>query len=189
MKIQINIDDFSQTEQDTLFQLVGHRYTISQSGKEKSEELEKRLRDAIKEGRPNTTDYDFCHGKNYFFEHDKVELKQFDATGASPKLQQVKPALYNKILVCAEFPDRAEWWLLNTDVISKKAGKEHKEDGKLTLTRQHKGNECEGQITFTKQFKTSAIKICETNFIDYKNETLGLGNDEILHILNFVKNH
>lgn len=189
MKIQINTNDFSQTEIDNILEIVGNRYTPSLSGKEKSEKLEKRLRYSINEDRPNTTNYDFCSGPKFFFTKHRIELKQFDAMGTAPKLQQVKPKLYDKILVCAEFPNRAEWWVLNTEDISPKAGKEHKQSGKLSLNRQHSGNEFEGQISFTKQFKEKATKICETNFLNYKREDLGITNEEILKILNFVKNH
>ena len=132
---------------------------------------------------------DLCHGDGYYFDSDKIELKQFDAEGSSPKLQQVKPALYNKILVAAEFPETTEWWIVKSDQISRRAGKEHKENGKLTLQRQHKGNEYEGQITFTEQFKKAATKVCETGPVDYTKEDLGLTNEEILQILEFTKNY
>lgn len=189
MKIKIDTEILNQEQLQQLFEILGNNYTLSLSGKEKSELLEARMRKCIGEPRPDTTDYDFCTGENYFFKTDKLELKQFDALGTSPKLQQVKPALYNKILVCAEFPSKAEWWVIKSDKISAKAGKEFKENDKLTLQRQHKGNEHEGQITFTDQFKEKAQFICETGPVVYTLSDLGLTDEEILTILNYTKNY
>lgn len=189
MKITIDTDRFSIEQVQEIFEIIGENYTMSLSGKEKSELLEARMRKVISEPRPTTTDYDFCFGEQFFFKNDKVELKQFDAMGSSPKLQQVKPALYNKILVAAEFPNHTEWWLLKSEKISSKAGKEHKEQGKLTLQRQHKGNELEGQITFNHQFKKQAVKILETGPVKYTQEDLNLTDKEIMDVLNFVNNH
>lgn len=189
MKITINTEQFSEEQLNQLFRLLGPNYAPSLSGKEKSELLEARMRLCLGEPRPDTTDYDFCNGEGFFFDEDKVELKQFDALGSSPKLQQVKPALYNKILVAAEFPDFTDWWVIKSDKISSVAGKENKEEGKLTLQRQHKGNELEGQITFTEQFKKAATNILSTGPINYNSETLGLSDEHILEILTFVKNY
>jgi hypothetical protein len=189
MKITINTEQFNEEQIRQLFNILGENYSMSLSGKEKSELLEARMRFTLAEPRPETTDYDFRTGEDYFFTTDKVELKQFDALGSSPKLQQVKPALYNKILVAAEFPDFTEWWVIKSDKISQVAGKENKEDGKLTLQRQHKGNELEGQITFTQQFKNSATYILSSGPIDYTQTDLGLTDETILQILTYVKNH
>ena len=189
MKITIDTEQFTEEQVRQLFNIIGENYNMSLSGKEKSELLEARIRFTLGEPRPETTDYDFRTGEEYFFTTDKVELKQFDALGSSPKLQQVKPALYNKILVAAEFPEFTEWWVIKTDKISQVAGKENKEDGKLTLQRQHKGNELEGQITFTQQFKSMATYLLSTGPIDYTQSNLGLTDEYILEILNHVKNH
>lgn len=189
MKITIDTDRLTEEQRLRLFEIIGEEFNLSLSGKEKSELLENRMRFSLGEPRPDTTDYDFCYGESYFFDNDKVELKQFDALGSSPKLQQVKPALYNKILVAAEFPETTEWWVITSDKISAVAGKEHKEEGKLTLQRQHKGNELEGQITFTQQFKDSATFIQSTGPVNYTLDNLGLTDDEIIEILTFVKNH
>lgn len=189
MKITVNTEQFTEEQVRQLFTILGENYTMSLSGKEKSELLEARMRFVLGEPRPETTDYDFRTGEDYFFSTDRVELKQFDAMGSSPKLQQVKPALYNKILVAAEFPDFTEWWVINSNKISSVAGKENKEEGKLTLQRQHKGNELEGQITFTSQFKNQATHILNTGPINYTLSNLGLSDEHILEILTFVKNY
>jgi HKD family nuclease len=189
MKITIDTQKISPDKVKEIFRILGDNYTMSLSGKEKSELLEARVRITLGEPRPNTTDYDFCQGNGYFFEKDKIELKQFDALGSSPKLQQVKPALYNKILVAAEYPNNTEWWVISSNKISSVAGKENREEGKLTLQRQHKGNLLEGQVTFTKQFKNEATKITTTGPVNYTKKDLGLTDEEIFEILNFVKNH
>ena len=189
MKIQIDTNTLTEEQKVQLFQLLGNNFKMSLSGKEKSELLEARMRLTLHESRPETTDYDFRSGEGFFFNDDKVELKQFDALGSSPKLQQVKPALYNKILVAAEFPDYTDWWVITCDKISSVAGKENREEGKLTLQRQHKGNELEGQITFTDQFKNAATNILSTGPINYSSEDLGLSDEHIREILNFVKNY
>ena len=189
MKISIDTKNLTKEQCIALFSLIGEDYTLNLSGKEKSERLEARLRKVLSETKPNTTDYDFCQGPNYFFENDKVELKQFYVSGTQPKLQQVKPHLYDKILVAAEYDDKTEWWVIKTNKISAKAGKEHKEDGKLTLTRHHKGNELEGQISFKNLFKKSATFITVTSFVDYRDTNLGLSDEVLMSILETTKNH
>jgi hypothetical protein len=188
-KIVIDKKNFSKDVWNKLIGLIEDKYVSFQTGKSKSDLLEQRMRSAINESKPETTDYDFPHGEKHFFVNDKVELKQFDTTGSSPKLQQVKPRLYNKILVAAEFPEKTEWWVITTDKISSVAGKENKELGKLTLQKQHKGNELEGQITFTQQFKKMATKISETGPLNYSKKNLGVSDEEILQILEKVKKH
>jgi hypothetical protein len=188
-KITINLNNFDSETQDQIRRLIGENYLISLTGKEKSERTEARMRKVIGESRPNTTDYDFKFGEDNFFKTDRVELKQFDAEGTQPKLQQVKPDLYDKIIVIAEFENKTLWYLLHTSKISRIAGKENKEVGKLTLTRQHKGNEKEGQISYNKIFIKAAIFIKETSKIDYKKNDLGISDEDILEILEFTKNH
>lgn len=187
--IIIQLDKLSDEKRNKILEILGDDYSLNLSGKDKSEMLEARLRRVINETKPNTTNYDFCYGQNFFFSDCRLELKQFSMFGKSPKLQQVKPELYDKILVCAEYENYAEWWVLRTSLISSKAGKENKETGKLTLTRQHKGNEYEGQIMFNGKFQKVATKICQTGVINYKNNDLGLNDEETLYILNFVKNY
>lgn len=189
MKVVIDSENFTKEEFEMIFQIVGQKYALSLSGKERSEMLENRLRSVIGEKKPDTTDYDFCSGEGYFFGNKKVELKQFDALGSSPKLQQVKPSLYDTILVVAEYPSKSEWWVIKSDKISTKSGKENKEEDKLTLQRQHKDSEFEGQVSFKEPFKKSATKIYETSNIDYTQETLNLSDEEILNILTLTKNH
>jgi len=189
MRIVIDTDRLSEEITKQIFTLIGKNFELSLSGKEKSELLEDRLRKTINEKRPKTTDYDFETGQDYFFTDDKVELKQFNALGSSPKLQQVKPHLYDKILVAAEFENKTEWWLLLTKNISSNAGKENKENGKLVLQRQHKGNLLEGQITFTKEFKKQSTLLTTTGPINYKETDLGLNDYELKNILILTKNH
>ncbi len=189
MKITIDLDTFTPELRERLTSIVGENYHLSLSGKDKSERLESRLRKVISEPRPDTTDYDFCHGVEHYFEKDRVELKQFAVLGKSPKLQQVKPHLYDKILVAAESDDKTDWWILETKYVSPKAGKENKENGKLALARQHKGNEFEGQISYNETFKKYAKFILTTGPVDYKKENLGLEDDILSQILLFVKNH
>jgi hypothetical protein len=93
------------------------------------------------------------------------------------------------VQVAAEFPEKTEWWVITTDKISSVAGKENKELGKLTLQKQHKGNELEGQITFTQQFKKMATQISETGPLNYSKKNLGVSDEEILQILEKVKKH
>ena len=189
MKIVIDTENFTKEQSEMLFQIIGKQYALSLSGKERSEMLENRLRSVIGETKPDTTDYDFCSGDDYFFGNLKIELKQFDALGSSPKLQQVKPTLYDNILVVAEYPNKSEWWVIKSDKISSKSGKENKEEDKLTLQRQHKDSEFEGQVSFTGPFKKSATKIYESTPIDYTEETLNLSDQDILTILTLTKNH
>jgi len=189
MKIVIDTKNFTDEEVKIINQIIGKKFELSLSGKERSEMLENRLRSVINEKKPDTTDYDFCSGKSYFFGDKKVELKQFDALGSSPKLQQVKPALYDTILVVAEYTSKSEWWVIKSDKISTRSGKENKEENKLTLQRQHKDSEFEGQVSFAEPFKKSATKIYETNNIDYTKETLNLSDKDILNILTLTKNH
>ena len=188
-KIAINLEHFTEERRNQILQLIGEDYTLSLSGKEKSEKTEARMREVIGESRPASTDYDFQTGEGYFFDTEKVELKQFDAEGKQPKLQQVKPELYDKIIVAAEFSDRTLWYVLSTDEISRLAGKRNKEVGKLALNSQHKGNAKEGQISYNKQFLRKALFITQTPKIDYKQNNLGLSDEEILEILTFTKYH
>jgi hypothetical protein len=189
MKIELNQKDYSPKEWSQIMSLVGLNYKLSLSGKERSEITESRLRSVINEKKPNTTEHDFKIGPLAFFSNERVELKQFTVSGKSPKLQQVKPHLYEKILVAAEFNTKTEWYVLNTSQISKKSGRENKENNKLTLTRQHKGNEREGQISFNSTFKKFATLITTTKPINYTQEDLGLDNEILFQILNQVKNH
>jgi hypothetical protein len=188
-KITIDLEKFTQEKRNQILALLDDDYTLSLTGKEKSEKTEIRMRRVLQESRPDTTDYDFRSGQGYFFANEKVELKQFDAEGKQPKLQQVKPELYDKIIVIAEYQDKALWYLLHTDKISKLAGKNHKEPGKLALNSQHKGNAKEGQISFNKTFLKNAIYITQTSKIDYRKDDLGITDDKILEILEFTKNH
>lgn len=189
IKIILNLSDFSEDVITQIKKLIGDKYTLSLTGKEKSELTEKRMRKVINENRPKNTDYDFNCGEGYFFEKDRVELKQFYVKGSSPKIQQVKPELYDKIIVCAEDDDETTWYLLYTNKISKLAGKKNKEGNKLTLCSQHKGNLKEGQISYNSQFKKESIYITTTKKLDYKKEDLGLSDKTILEILEFTKNH
>ena len=188
-KISINLDLFTEEKRNQILEIIGDNYSLSLTGKEKSELTEARMRRVIGEPKPDTTDYDFPSGEGFFFDTDKIELKQFDAEGKQPKLQQVKPELYNKIIVIAEFHDKALWYLLSTDKISKLAGKENKEPNKLPLNSQHKGNLKEGQISYNKPFKKAATFITETSKLDYRQDDLGITDEEILQILEFTKNH
>lgn len=188
-KITINLENFTEEKRNQILALLGDNYALSLTGKEKSEKTEARMRAVIGETRPGTTDYDFQFGEGYFFTNDKVELKQFDALGTQPKLQQVKPDLYDKIIVLAEFQDKALWYLLHTSKISKLAGKENKEPGKLALNSQHKGNLAEGQISYNKTFLKTATYITESPKLDYRREDLGLTDEKIMEILEFTKNH
>ena len=188
-KITINLEHFTEDQKKQILNLLGDNYTPTLTGKEKSEKTEARIRSVILENRPQTTDYDFQCGEKFFFTKDRVELKQFDALGTQPKLQQVKPSLYDKIIVIAEFEDKALWYLLHTNNISKLAGKQNKESGKLPLNSQHKGNSREGQISYNKTFLKMATFITESPKLDYKKESLGLTDEKILEILEFTKNH
>ena len=60
---------------------------------------------------------------------------------------------------------------------------------KLGIYKHYKGNEYEGQITFTEQFKKAATQICVTGPVDYTKDDLGLKDKEILEILTYVKNY
>jgi hypothetical protein len=189
MKIEFDTKDLSEHELYSVMSILGKRFKRALSGKEKSELTESRFRQFLKEDRPKTTDYDFCSGEGYFFESCRVELKQFDVLKKSPKLQQVKPYCYDLIIVGAEYKNKTEWWLLETNKISSSAGKEHQELGKLPLNRQHKGNQKEGQISYSDRFKKTAIKVCDTGPINYSENDLGLSDQEISKILHFTKNH
>jgi hypothetical protein len=188
-KITINLENFTKNDQTKILQLLSDNYTLSLTGKEKSEKTEKRMRDSINEGRPSTTDYDFQSGSNRFFGQQKIELKQFDGEGKQPKIQQVKPELYDKIIVIAEYSDKALWYLLHTSKISKFAGKGNKEKDKMALNVQHKGNLKEGQISYSKTFKKNAIFITETHNLDYRKNNLGITDEKIIEILEFTKKH
>lgn len=189
MKIIVNLDQQTQEKKNLILNILGDDYTLSLTGKEKSEKTEARMRAVIGEPRPKTTDYDFPYGEGHFFTNDKVELKQFDAHGSQPKIQQVKPKLYDKIIVLAEFQDKALWYLLTTDKISKAAGRKNKEDGKLSLNSQHKGNPNEGQISYNKTFMNTATYITDSPKVDYKRDDLGISDEKIMEILEFTKKH
>lgn len=187
--IVVHLHELDEEKKTMVLQLVGENFSLFLTGKEKSEFTERRIRQVLRETRPDTTDYDFRTGDGFYFSQDRVELKQFDANGKQPKIQQVKPELYDKIVVVAEFQDKALWYLLHTDKISKLAGKKNKEDGKLALNSQHKGNTKEGQISYNKSFIKTAIYITETSKIDYRQDNLGISDEQILEILEFTKNH
>jgi hypothetical protein len=68
---------------------------------------------------------------------------------------QVKPKEYEYILYNYLHLDHTDWFLIKTKDISSKPGKENKEEGKMPLSRQHRGHETEGQVCLdinTKKF-------------------------------------
>jgi len=179
-------------------------YTRSTAGKVGSVLLENRLREVISEPAPSTPNYDFCYGKGRFFSNCKVELKQ--ASGNTSLFFQVKPALYDKILMVKEEKLASYWFVMKTSDISSKVGRKNKEKGKLLLSKQHEGNPTEGQIgmdiatrkfmsgesdTILKkgkdQFSDIATFIGKFNPILYDKKDLNIEDADLLSILSFVK--
>ena len=187
-KIVLESKNFTEEVWNNIINLIGGEFVSFQTGKSKSEKLEARMRKSINEPRPKTTDYDFCNGEGYFFVEEKVELKQFTSKNGGGSAQQVKPALYDVMIVVAEFTTKAEWWVIKTEKISKFSGKNNKEKNKLTLQKQHKGNLEEGQISFNKEFKKNAKHILTSGPIIYDQENLGLSDETVMEILNAAKN-
>lgn len=180
--------------------------SLSRAGGETSARTEERFRAVLGESRPSTNDYDFASGENTFFGNIKVELKQ--CSGNNYKFQQVKPHLYDKVLMVREDLDRSTWFVISTSLISSYVKVEGKEPGKMLLSGQHKGNLNEGMllmdnstVNFTKGKTSEIVKNGKDMFsdlatligvyppIDYSKDDLGLTDQEIFGILEFVKNH
>ena len=199
---KLNIPDKELFEQ--LLARNPDSFTRSTAGKIGSVLLEKRLRLVISEPAPSTPNYDFCSGKGYFFDKTKVELKQ--ASGNTTLFFQVKPSLYDKVLMVKEEKLASYWFIIKTSDISSKVGKENKEEGKILLSKQHEGNMTEGQlgmdintINFIKgknselkksgkdRFSDKVTFIGKYNPILYDKSDLNLPDSDVMEILSFVK--
>lgn len=205
--ITIDTEKLNNPDKDLFDQILARNpdcYTRSTAGKVGSVLLENRLRDAISEPSPSTPNYDFCYGKGFFFDKCKVELKQ--ASGNTSLFFQVKPALYDKIIMVKEEKLASFWFVINTSDISSKVGKLNKEKGKILLSKQHEGNLEEGQLGLdvatrnfikgkTKEiiksgkdlFSDKATFIGKYNPILYDKKNLNLEDSDIIDILSFVK--
>jgi hypothetical protein len=206
MKITIDLKTLSSEDKREFFKL---KIPFTLGGAQKAKLTEERLRKTLNEGRPPTTDYDFNSGPGTFFGEQRVELKQL--TLSNDKAQQVKPLLYDKILICLETKESSFWFVVNTSEISPKVSTKdnrYKEKGKLRLNGQHKGNLHEGMIQMdknTKNFilgKTNNITPANNDewsdlvtFIgkypplNYLKDDLGLTDQDILSILVFVRDY
>jgi hypothetical protein len=151
------------------------------SGKERSELTESRIRMGLNISKPNTSEYDFL----YF--NTKLELKQAEAYLKQPKFQQIKPSCYPYIICMLNHKTKSEWYLLETNKISKKAGKKNVESGKLPLNAQHRYNLTEGQINPNKAFKQMATFLGEYEPLFYYKSDLNLSDESILDIFNKIK--
>jgi hypothetical protein len=151
------------------------------SGKERSELTEKRIMDVLKIEKPKTSEYDFLYLDTMF------ELKQAEAYLNQPKFQQIKPNCYPFIICMLNHKDKSEWYLLETAKISKKAGKENAEVGKLPLNSQHRYNLAEGQISPNKLFKKYSIFLGEYEPLFYYKSDLNLSDNSILSIFDKIK--
>jgi hypothetical protein len=208
--MNIDFSRLSKKEQEAIIEIVVKNNALKIGGASKAKITEDRFRSVIGESRPSTTNYDFASGEGTFFNTDRVELKQF--TGQNNwKAQQVKPLLYDKVLMCREEKDASFWFVVKTELISSKVStlqNRYKEPGKLRLNGQHKGNLHEGMIGMDKNTKAfikgKCLQIIPSNkdewsdlvtFIgkfpplNYSKEDLGLDDSEVLSILTFVKNH
>ena len=85
------------------------------------------------------------------------------------------------------FKNKSEWYLLETDKISKKAGKQNSEVGKLPLNAQHRYNITEGQINPNKAFKSVAHYLGTYEPLFYYKEDLNLTDHTILDIFNKIE--
>ena len=65
--IIVQLDKLSDEKRNKILEILGDDYSLNLSGKDKSEMLEARLRRVINETKPNTTNYDFWYGQNFFF--------------------------------------------------------------------------------------------------------------------------
>ena len=177
----------------------------SVEGGEKAKLTEDRFRGLTNSPRPSTPNYDLNVSPK------TVDLKQWfweSEEDNNCKAQQVKPHLYDCILMCNETSENSYWFVVNTDKISSKVGKDNKEDGKLLLSKQHEGNMTEGQLLMDVHIKnfitgktSEIIKKNKDKFSDlvtfigkfpplnYNRKDLGLDDSEVLSILTFVRNH
>jgi hypothetical protein len=158
-----------------------HFVELNISGKERSELTEKRIRDVLNIEKPKTSEYDFFYADTIF------ELKQAEAYLKQPKFQQIKPSCYPYIICLLNHKDKSEWFLLETSKISKKAGKENAEVGKLPLNTQHRYNLTEGQINPNLAFRQYATFLGEFEPIFYYRPDLNLSDKSILDIFNKIK--
>lgn len=207
MNVQFDLNDLSPQQKEVFF---NWNLPIGVGGAQKAKLTEERFRGVLNEGRPPITDYDFNSGEGTFFGKDRVELKQWSGDN-NWKAQQVKPHLYDKILMCREEKEHSFWFVVKTSQISSQVStlkNRHHEPGKLKLNGQHKGNLNEGMVQMDKNTRNFIKGITDTiipsgkdewsdivTFIgkypplDYFKPDLGLSDNEILSILTFVKNY
>ena len=127
--------------------------------KEISEKYERRLRD------------------NNFFNDPKSTEKK------GKKWQQVKPRCCDYFILFDVNGGEVDVYFIYPHQISSKSGKENKEDGKLMLQRQHRGNLHEGQVSKNDEFLKLATHMGTYEF-DISNL---LSKDDVLTIIDNIR--
>lgn len=151
------------------------------TGKERSELTENRILNYLGINKPNTTEYDFD------FINERFELKQAEDYLKQPKFQQIKPRLYPYIVCLLNGKERSRWYIMRTENISKLAGKENQEVGRLPMHRQHKDNDQEGQFPPNKKFFELAEEIGEFSPLVYHEENLNISDNELNQIFTRIE--
>ncbi len=126
--------------------------------KEISDRYEQRLRDNNFFAEPKSTEFDALDRFD-----NRVEFKY--TTGITQKKwQQVKPRCRDYFLFFEIENGKVDTYFLYPSQISSVAGKENKEEGKLMLQRQHRGNIHEGQVSKTGEFLNIATHMGTYDF-------------------------
>jgi len=180
-KIYLNLDKLPNDQRVRLMNEYRGAIELNISGKERSELTESRIRNVMQLSKPSSSDHDFL------FQGTKLELKQAEASGKQPKFQQIKPSCYSHIICMLNHRDKSEWYLLETDKISKKSGASNVEVGKLPLNAQHRYNESEGQISPNAAFKKVAKFLGEYEPLLYYKEDLNLPDESIMNIFDKIE--
>lgn len=181
MALVLNLDFLSEDARNDILEKYPNFIEEPLTGKERSEKTEDRIREILGVEKPKTTEYDIPYfGKRF-------ELKQAEAYLKQPKFQQIKPNCYPYIICLLNHKDKSEWFLLKTSDISKKAGRENVEEGKLPLNSQHRYNITEGQIRPNKAFKQKAYDLGTYPPLLYYKKDLNLSSDNLIEIFNKIK--
>jgi hypothetical protein len=180
-KIYLDLDKLPNDLRNRLIVDYPGAIELNISGKERSELTESRIRDVMQLARPTSSDHDFL------FSSTKMELKQAEAYMKGPKFQQIKPSCYSHIICMLNHRDKSEWYLLETNKISKRSGASNVEAGKLPLNTQHRYNTAEGQISPGAAFKKMALFLGQYEPLVYYKEDLNLPDESIRDIFNKIE--
>ena len=145
--------------------------------KEISEKYEQRLRDNNFFNDPKSTEFD---GVDMF--DNRVEFK-YCTVKKGKKWQQVKPRCCDYFLLFDVNGGDVDAYFLYPHQISSKSCKENKEDGKLMLQRQHRGNLHEGQVSKNDEFLKLATHMGTYEF-DVSNL---LSKNDVLTVIDNIR--